>query len=87
VPDRLPPAISEQNQYFLWGPRGYDGSIVIAVNGKPEFWSRVCASSSVAATFGVPYAMPYERDRDIIVCRGLPVPLANAWPRFKRYGI
>jgi hypothetical protein len=87
VADRLPPAISEQNQYYLWGPRGYDGSVVIAVNGKPEFWSRVCASSTTAATFGVPYAMPYERDRAIVVCRGLPIPLPDAWARFKRYGL
>lgn len=87
VPDHLPPAISEQDQYYLWGPRGYDGSVVIAVNAKPEFWSRICASSTTAATFGVPYAMPYERDRAIVVCRGLPVPLADAWARFKRYGL
>jgi 4-amino-4-deoxy-L-arabinose transferase-like glycosyltransferase len=85
--DHLPPAISEQDQYYLWGPRGYDGSVVIAVNAKPEFWSRICASSTTAATFGVPYAMPYERDRAIIVCRGLPVPLGDAWARFKRYGL
>jgi hypothetical protein len=85
--DHLPPAISEQNQYYLWGPRGYDGSVVIAVNAKPEFWSRICASSNIAATFGVPYAMPYERDRAILVCRGLPVPLEYAWARFKRYGL
>lgn len=87
APDHLPPAISEQDQYYLWGPRGYDGSVVIAVNARPEFWSRICASSNTAATFGVPYAMPYERDRAIVVCRGLPVPLADAWARFKRYGL
>jgi len=84
--DRLPPAISEQDQYYLWGPRGYDGSVVIAVNAKPEFWARVCGRSEVAAYFGVPSAMPYERDRAIVVCRGTMLPLQEAWPRFKRYG-
>jgi len=24
--DGLPPALSGHNQYWLWGPRGYDGS-------------------------------------------------------------
>jgi hypothetical protein len=85
--DGLPPAISEQNQYFLWGPRGYDGSVVIAVNARPDVWSRICERSSTAAFFGVPYAMPYERDRAIVVCHGTLLPLAEAWPRFKRYGL
>jgi hypothetical protein len=85
--DHLPPAISEQDQYYLWGPRGYDGSLVIAVNARPEVWARFCDRSETAATFGVPYAMPYERDRAIVVCHGTLAPLAAAWPRFKRYGL
>jgi 4-amino-4-deoxy-L-arabinose transferase-like glycosyltransferase len=85
--DHLPPSISEHNQYFLWGPRGYDGSLVIAVNANPERWSHLCRQSETAAIFGVPYAMPYERDRAIVICRGLHVSLGAAWPRFKRYGL
>jgi 4-amino-4-deoxy-L-arabinose transferase-like glycosyltransferase len=85
--DGLPPALSEQNQYYLWGPRGYDGSVVIAVNANPARWARVCGDSRVAAYFGVPYAMPYERDRALVVCHGTRVPLPIAWPRFKRYGL
>ncbi|MGD0472175.1 MAG: glycosyltransferase family 39 protein [Candidatus Velthaea sp.] len=85
--DDLPPALSEQNQYFLWGTHGYDGTIVIAVNASPRRWSRICARSATAARFGVPYAMPYERDRAIVVCHGTILPLAEAWPRFKRYGL
>ena len=85
--DHLPPALSEQDQYFLWGTHGYDGSLVIAVNAKPRFWARVCDRSDVAAHFGVPYAMPYERDRAIVVCHGTVLPRAVAWPRFKRYGL
>jgi len=85
--DGLPPALSEQNQYYLWGPRGYDGSVVIAVNANPARWARVCGDSQVAGYFGVPYAMPYERDRAIVVCHGTRVPLPVAWPHFKRYGL
>jgi hypothetical protein len=85
--DHLPPALSEQDQYYLWGPRGYAGTVIVAVNAKPAFWARVCVRSYVAATFGVPYAMPYERDRAIVVCHGAMLPLADAWPRFKRYGL
>jgi hypothetical protein len=85
--DRLPPALSEQNQYFLWGTHGYDGSVVIAVDARPSGWARICERIGPIASFGVPYAMPYERDRRIVVCYGTRVPLATAWPRFKRYGL
>jgi len=87
VADHLPPALSEQDQYFLWGTHGYDGSIVIAVNANPDRWAHICSQSSVAARFGVPYAMPYERDRAIVVCHGTRVPLPLAWPHFKRFGL
>ncbi len=84
----LPPALSEQNQYYLWGPRGFDGSLIIAVNADPARWSRFCASARAVASFGSsPYAMPYERDRPIVLCRALHVPLSAAWPRFRRYGL
>src|SRR5208282_1553841 len=30
--DQLPPAVSGQNQYWLWGPGAGDGSVIIHVN-------------------------------------------------------
>ncbi len=84
----LPPALSGNNNYYLWGPRGYDGSVVLAVNVDPAQWSRICDSARVVATFGTsPYAMPYERDRPIVLCRGMRPPLQQLWPAFKHYGI
>ena len=82
--DHLPPALSGQDQYWFWGPRGYDGSVVIHINGDPEHWRPNCASLDIAGNFGAPYVMPYETNRPIFVCRGLRVPLAEAWDRFKR---
>ena len=58
--DRLPAAVSGQNQYYLWGPGPGDGSVTIHVNGDPERWRRLCRSLEIADTFGAPYAMPYE---------------------------
>jgi hypothetical protein len=84
----LPPALSGNNNYYLWGPRGYDGSVVLAVNVDPAQWSRICDSARVVGTFGTsPYAMPYERDRPIVLCRGMHPPLPQLWPAFKHYGI
>jgi MFS family permease len=84
--DGLPAAISGDNQYYLWGPRGHDGRVMILINVDPRQWRARCASLMQAVTFGVPLAMPYERDRPIFVCRGLKGGLGRAWPSLKRYG-
>jgi len=84
----LPPALSGNNQYYLWGPRGYNGAVVIAVNVDPAVWSRWCDSLRVAARYGESrYVMPRERDRPIVVCRGMHPPLTQLWPQLKFYGI
>ncbi|HTV92418.1 MAG TPA: glycosyltransferase family 39 protein [Verrucomicrobiae bacterium] len=84
----LPPAISGNNNYYLWGPRGYDGSVVIAINVDPAQWATFCDSARVVAYFGdSPYAMPYEVHRPIVLCRGMRPPLPQLWPQFKHYGI
>jgi hypothetical protein len=83
--DGLPPALSGQNQYFLWGTHGFDGDTVIMINGDPARWSRLCRSSEIAGRIGAPFVMPYENDRPIILCRGLRRPLDEVWPAFRRY--
>lgn len=83
--DGLPPALSGQNQYFLWGPHGYDGSVIIHINGDARQWRRYCERLERVGTFGAPYAMPYERDRPILLCHGLRANLTATWRRFQRY--
>lgn len=83
--DGLPPALSGHNQYWLWGPRGYDGSLAIHVGGDPERWRRGCQSLDIVARTENAYAMPYENNRAIFICRGNRVPLAQIWDRLKRY--
>jgi hypothetical protein len=83
--DGLPPALSGEDQYFLWGTHGYDGSVIIHINGDPARWRRLCQSVTVAGNFGVEYAMPFEKDRAIFICRGLRLPFVSLWPRLQRY--
>ena len=82
--DGLPPALCGSLQYYLWGTHGYDGSVIIRVNGNPDRWRRLCRDSAIAGRFGAPYVMPYENG-PIIVCYGLVKPLSEVWPMFKRY--
>lgn len=84
-PDGLPPASSGQNQYFLWGPQNPDPRVLVLVNVYRPFWQPLCASFTQAATFGAPFAMPYENNRPIYLCRGLKMPLGKIWPRLKHY--
>jgi hypothetical protein len=42
-------------------------------------------SVSEAARLGSRYAMPYEVRNPILVCRGLKLPLAEAWRRGKHF--
>ena len=83
--DGLPPAISGNNQYFLWGPRGHDGKVIVHINGDPERWRNYCDSVEIAGSFGAPFAMPYETGRPIFICRGLRRNLSLTWERFKSY--
>lgn len=79
----LPPALSGQNQYGFWGPRGYDGSVLIHIGGTLKGDSRECRSATLAATFSARYIMPYENDLGIVICRGLRMPVARAWERLR----
>ena len=83
--DGLPAAISGQKQYYLWGTQAHDGSVILALNGKAERWTSRCRSSEIVGTFGAPFAMPYESDRPIVLCRGLKADLTATWERFRRY--
>jgi hypothetical protein len=79
----LPAAISGHNQYGLWGPRGYDGSVVLRIAGNEALWRPRCTSLAVVGRFGAPFVMPYENDAPILLCRGLTPPLPELWPQLR----
>jgi len=82
----LPHAISGNNNFWLWGPRGYTGDTVIEVNADPAKARRFFSHVRVAGVFTNAHAMPYENDIPILVCSGIREPLAQLWPRLKVYG-
>ena len=81
----LPPAISGHNSYFLWGPRGHDGSVVIRLGGTREELLRLYASVESAGVFDDPWGMPYETRRTLWICRGRKTSLIEDWPRLRNY--
>jgi hypothetical protein len=79
------PAISGHNQYFLWGPHGFDGSVVIALGPPGAKFYGAFGSIAVAGHIQNPYAMPYESGLDVYVLRQPKRPLAQLWPRLKHF--
>jgi hypothetical protein len=81
----LPPALSGHNNYWLWGPRGYTGAVVIVLGGTEERLARRFGSVERAGTIDCGYCMPYETTRPVWVCRDLRTPLPDLWPELKHY--
>jgi hypothetical protein len=80
-----PPAISGHNNYYLWGPRGYDGSVVIVVGGDPVQYAKVYQRIERVGELNSPYAVPSETNIPIYVLRGPRIPFTRLWPRLKHY--
>ena len=59
--------------------------MLIHVGGDPARWERICGKIDIVDKTDSPYAMPYENNRPIFVCRDLRTPLANVWDRLKRF--
>ena len=86
APYGLPPAISAHENYFLWGPRGTDGSVVLILGGKREDLLKTFRSVEPVGRFDHPLAMPDERNQTLWLCRDIKVPIEQGWPRLRHFG-
>jgi hypothetical protein len=84
-PRGLPRAISGHNHYWLWGPGDWDGRVLIIIGGDRPDNAAFFEQIEIVGRTRSPYAMPYERDLDISIGRGLRMPVGEAWPRLKHY--
>ena len=80
----LPKAICGHQSYFLWGPRGYTGEIVIRVGATIENVRSGYESVAVGATIENPYALYYET-RPILLCRGRKENYQTQWDKVKKW--
>ena len=84
-PRGAPPAISGHNNYYLWGPLGHDGSVVIRLGGDRDGLLKVYASVEPFGVLQSLWAMPTERGKTLWICRGRSSSLQAAWPSFRHY--
>jgi hypothetical protein len=83
--DHLPPVICAHNNWWLWGPGATDGSVIVVLGAKHADEVRDFQSYTAVDTVGHPLAMPYERDLEVGVGRGLRFPIEGAWTRMKDF--
>lgn len=81
----LPPSISAHNNYYLWGPRGHLGDVVIRLGGRREDLLTVYASVEGMGKTDNPWALPFETGQTIWICRGRFKKLGDDWAKSKRY--
>ncbi len=83
----LPPAISSQNNYYLWGTHGYDGGSVIAIGAtRIDLLRRYYRSVVLVRTSTEPYKWIVEGPAPIYLCRDPVAPLSVIWPHLRWYG-
>jgi Dolichyl-phosphate-mannose-protein mannosyltransferase len=84
----LPVAISPNNQYYLWGTRGYTGESILAV-GATDYHLLLQHFGSVRqiAVYRNDYRWILEGPLPIYLCTQPHAPLALMWPNFKYYGL
>ena len=79
-------AISGHNNYWLWGPAGRTGDVLIVVSRSRERQEQRFASVERAGVIDCGDCMPYEHGQSIFICRGMKPPLLlERWPQFKHY--
>ena len=80
----LPHAISKHNNYWLWGPDGYTGDIMIVLGSDGSGDRQHFRSVEVAGYAEHPYS---RRDEHfpILLCRGLTWDLRSVWPEMKKF--
>jgi hypothetical protein len=84
-PSGLPPSISAHNNYYLWGPRGHTGNVVIHLGGRREDLLKVYASVEAMGKTDNPWALPLETGQTIWICRGRFKKLDDEWSKLKHY--
>ncbi|MBV8343691.1 MAG: glycosyltransferase family 39 protein [Candidatus Eremiobacteraeota bacterium] len=83
----LPGVISSQNNYYLWGTRGYDGRSLIAIGAtRTNLLRRYYRSVVLVRTSAEPYKWIVEGPAPIYLCRDPVAPLSLIWPHLRWYG-
>jgi hypothetical protein len=81
----LPPALSGDRTYWLWGPRGYSGKCLIVLGDRRERLEQLFEQVDFVGTSADnPWAL--ESEIGVNICRGPKFgTLSDLWPKLKRW--
>ncbi|HQT92468.1 MAG TPA: glycosyltransferase, partial [Candidatus Kryptobacter bacterium] len=75
----LPRVICGHNNYWYWGPGDTTVTTIIVIGGKKEDHLKSLNTVEEAAIIRSEYAMPYETNLPVFICRGLKLPISEIW--------
>jgi Dolichyl-phosphate-mannose-protein mannosyltransferase len=83
----LPPPISGHNAFYLWGPHGCTGQVLITINIAQEDAARGFRSVTLAARTSCAACVDFENQAPILILRQpkAKVPFAVLWAQAKHY--
>ena len=82
----LPQAISGHQNYFLWGPRDWTGEVALVLDTRDDNEREQFASvEDLGQIVSSPWAMPFERQTHIYLCRDFKVNVLEFWPHVKKW--
>ena len=81
----LPPPISGHNAFYLWGPQGCSGQVLITINIAPQVAAQAFRSVTLAARTSCGACMDFENQAPILILRQPKVPFAVLWAQSKYY--
>jgi hypothetical protein len=81
----LPNAICGHNSYWHWGYDSTRSEVLIVIGGKTEDHLQTFSDVKTAGLIINEYAMPYESDLPIFICKGLKVDFDKVWQKIRFY--
>ncbi|HUI30714.1 MAG TPA: glycosyltransferase family 39 protein [Candidatus Acidoferrales bacterium] len=80
---RLPPVICPHNNFWYWGYGDTTRDIMIAIGGSKDEYLRTFSNVEEEGNIESKFAIPYENNLRIFVCRGLKTPIREVWNRIR----
>jgi 4-amino-4-deoxy-L-arabinose transferase-like glycosyltransferase len=84
--ETTPRAVSGHMTYYLWGPDGERGDVLIAYGLPRELLERHYQACNESARIDAPLARPHDTDLPVYVCREPRGSMATLWPEVRRFG-
>lgn len=81
-----PRAVSGNMTYYLWGPDGHRGQVLIAYGLPKELLERHYRACAVQARIEAPLARPWDTELPVYVCRGPVGSMVELWPELRTFG-